>query len=205
MIHFKYKPFVLLLVAVLVLAGCGGGSPAAPTAAATEAAATEATATEATEAAATAAPAAGDSPLAAPDSPLAAVNSPLPTPAESPAPTDTAGSIVGRILVVKPEGEIPVANILVGLAEVIYDEEGVAKVGGYEPSRAIRVPTDAYGRFVMNNVKPGTYTLILDAVVQQYQLADEETGYTIMAEVKAGEVADLGTLNYSSLPIPGFG
>jgi hypothetical protein len=112
---------------------------------------------------------------------------------------------VGRILIVKPEGEIAVADMLIGLAEVLYDEEGVAKVGGYEPSRAVRVQTDAYGRFVMNNVKPGTYTLILDAVVQQYQLADEETGNTIMAEVKAGEVTDLGTLNYSSLPVPGFG
>lgn len=198
MIHFKYTPLVLLLLVALLLAGCGDqGGQATPTAAAV---------TEEVGAAADSAqePAATVSPLAAPDSPLAA-NSPLPTPAEDPIPTDEAGSIVGRILIVKPEGEIAVADMLIGLAEVLYDEEGVAKVGGYEPSRAVRVQTDAYGRFVMNNVKPGTYTLILDAVVQQYQLADEETGNTIMAEVKAGEVTDLGTLNYSSLPVPGFG
>lgn len=195
---FKNIPLILLFITALVLGGCGGGQtpPAAGETAAPEA--VEAATTSITTTIPT------TSAVIALESPLAP-SSPLPTPAENPVPTSNAGSIVGRILITKPDGQIAVSDMLIGLAEVIYDEDGAAKVGGYEPSRAIRVYTDAYGRFVMNDVKPGTYTLILDAVVNQYQLSDETTGNTILAEVKAGEVTDLGTLNYSSLPIPGFG
>jgi hypothetical protein len=205
--HVKVTPFILLLIALFVFAGCGGGAaPAAATPAATATQEAQAEATDAADAEATAAPqeSAAESPLAVPASPLAVPASPLPTPETEAAPTSDAGSIVGRILIVKLEGEIAVADMIIGLAEVVRDEEGVARVGGYEPSRTLRVTTDHYGRFVMNGVKPGTYTLILDAVVTQYQLADEETGFTIMAEVEAGEVVDLGTLEYSSLPLPGL-
>ena len=192
-ILFKSAPLALLLIAALLLAGCGGDE--APSAA-TEGAAQATTVITTTLPTTTTDVIALVSPLAP--------SSPLPTPAEKPVPTSDTGSIVGRILINRPEGQIAVADILIGLAEVIRDENGVAKVGGYEPSNTIRVYTDAYGRFVMNDVKPGTYTLILDAVVNQSQLSDDKTGNTILAEVKAGEVTDLGTLNYSSLPIPGF-
>lgn len=196
MIHVKLTSLLLSLIAVLVLTGCGGQEPA-PEATPTQAASAEAATEMATEAVA------GVSPLE-PASPLAAPASPLPSPEAEAAPTSDAGSIIGRILVVKPEGEIEVADMIIGLAEVIRDENGVARVGGYEPSRAPRASTDAYGRFIFNDVKPGTYTLILDAIVTQYQLADEKSGNTIMTDVKAGEVADLGTMEYSSLPVPGL-
>ena len=206
---FKTAPLTLLLVIAFLLGGCGGGeaTPAATPAAATEAA-SEAASEAATEAAARATTAITTTiptttSVIAPQSPLAP-SSPLPTPEVNAQVTSETGSIVGRILVTKPDGEIAVADMIIGLAEVIRDEAGVAKVGGYEPSRALRVTTDAYGRFIMNDVKPGSYTLILDAVVTQYQLADEKTGNTILVDVKPGEITDLGTLRYSSLPVPGF-
>ena len=165
---FTTAPLTLLLVVALLLGGCGGGDQATPAAAtAAPAEATTEAAAQATTAITTTIPT--TSAIIALESPLAP-SSPLPTPAEKPAPTSNAGSIVGRILVNKPDGQVAVADMLIGLAEVIRDENGVAKVGGYEPSRTIRVYTDAYGRFVMNDVKPGTYTLILDAVLNQYQL-----------------------------------
>jgi hypothetical protein len=209
MIHFRLVPLVFLLLAGLLLAGCGGGEATPP---ATEAAATAAPADEttpeeiSTDTSAESAAGAAVSPLATPDSPLAVpiVASPLPTPVEQPEPTGETGSIMGRILVVRPEGEIPVADIIIGLAEVIYDDSGVAVMSGYDASTTVRVPTDPYGRFVMNGVTPGAYTLILDSIIRQYQLKDEATRSTIIVDVTAGEVTDLGTLEYTSLPLPGL-
>jgi len=111
---------------------------------------------------------------------------------------------MGRIILNRPEGEVSVADMIMGLAEVIRDDKGMPKASGYEPSAAPRTITDALGRFVLNNLKPGTYTLILDGVTVQYQLADEATGETIMVDVKPGEVIDLGTLRYKNLPVPGL-
>ena len=119
--------------------------------------------------------------------------------------TPDTGAITGRILVVKPEGEIPVSNMILGLAEVIRDENGVAKVSGYVQGGPNRTTTDAYGRFILNGVKPGTYTLILDAVVMQYQLEDESSGDTILVDVTAGQETNVGTLRYNKLPVPGIG
>lgn len=205
----------ILLVITLVLAACGGGeeptpAPVQPTATAAAPATQAAPATEAVQApaatnvAATSA-ATDQAAVVAPVSPLSAPTSPLPTPGTTPKPTATTGALQGRILLTRPEGEIAVADMVVGLAEVIRDEQGVARVSGYEPAGKNRTTTDAYGRFILNDIKPGTYTLILDAVVLQYQLANETTGETIMVEIKPNETTDIGTLKYASLPLPGFG
>ena len=93
---------------------------------------------------------------------------------------------------------------MIGLAEVIRGEDGVPKASGYEASMAPKATTDDYGRFVFNDLKPGLYTLILDAVVTQYQLDTVDTGETILVEIKPNEIVDIGELRYPSLPIPGF-
>lgn len=51
-------------------------------------------------------------------------------------------------------------------------------------------PPSLAADFVFDNLKPGAYTLISDAVVTQYQLDEAETGDTILVEVKADEIVD---------------
>lgn len=187
-----------LLFALALLAGCGGGD------------AEEAAALPAGEVAADASVAQGGSPLiVAGGSPLATptVISPLPAPGSSGlvgvAGVDT-GSIVGRILIGRDAGDVPVAGLILGLADIIRGEDGIARASGYSPDTPNRTTTDDGGGFVLNNIPPGTYSLILDAVTVSYQLADPASGDVILVEVQPGEVIDVGVLRFDSLPLPGF-
>lgn len=206
----------ILTVSVLVLIACDGGkdptaTPAPPTAIPTaaptaiEAPPTPTVEPTATEAQPTAEASQVESPLSAPDSPLAPP-SPLTPPSPAPTPVASAegGGLAGQIVVTRPTGDIAVAGLIVGLAEVILGDDGLPKASGYEASAAPKAITDDYGRFVFNNVKPGMYTLILDAVVTQYQLDDVGTGDTILIEIKPNAIVELGELRYPQLPIPGF-
>jgi len=217
----------LLIVAALTLAACGGGEdptatplpatfiptvPPTPVEEPTTPPTAEPVATEAPVEAATeevdpeVEASQAESPLAAPDSPLDAPSSPLtpPSPAPTPVISGVEGGLAGQIVVVRPTGDVAVSGLVIGLAEVILGDDGLPKASGYEASTAPKATTDDYGRFVFDNLKPGAYTLILDAVVTQYQLDEAETGDTILVEVKADEIVELGELRYPSLPIPGF-
>ena len=192
-------PLMVLVLALGLLAACGGGDG-------------EEAAAPAAELPADAAVAQGGSPLiVAGGSPIATPPatpvSPLPLPGSSGivgvAGADT-GAIVGRILVGRDAGDVPVAGLIVGLADVIRGEDGVARASGYDMGSPNRTTTDDGGGFAVNNVAPGTYSLILDAVVTQYQLTDPQSGETILVEVQPGEVIDVGVLRFDSLPVPGF-
>lgn len=215
----RFSRITLIAVSAGVLAAmtaCGGGdtptaTPMPPTVVpttaptATKVQPTPVIATVTPKAPPTAEPSQAESPLAAPDSPLAPP-SPLMPPAPAPTPVTAAdtGGLIGQIIVTRPTGDVAVAGLVIGLAEVILGDDGLPKASGYEASAAPKTTTDDYGRFVFNNLKPGRYTLILDAVVTQYQLDNVETGDTIVIEVKPNAVLDLGELRYPKLPIPGF-
>ncbi|MGL4650144.1 MAG: hypothetical protein ACRC1H_12095 [Caldilineaceae bacterium] len=189
-------PLLVLMLALAVLAGCGGGDDE------------EAAGAPAAEAPADASVAQGGSPLiVSGGSPLPTPGSPLPTPGASGmvgvAGAET-GAIVGRILVGRDTGDVPVAGLTVGLADVIRGEDGIARASGYAPDTPNRSATDDGDGFAINNVPPGTYTLILDAVITSYQLADPVSGDTILVEVQPGESVDIGVLRFETLPIPGF-
>jgi len=191
-------PVLVLLLALAMIAGCGGGDEE-------EAASVPGEVPVVVQ---------GGSPILTPTisplptgSPLPTPGSPLATPGSSGlvgvAGVDT-GAVTGRILVAREAGDIPIAGIIVGLAEVLVGEDGVARASGYSPDTPNRITTDDSGGFAINNVPPGIYSIILDAVVTSYQLADPESGNTILVEVQAGSVEDIGVLRFDSLPLPGF-
>ncbi len=219
----------LLLLALVTLSACGRRGAAEPTptpspiatpveeAAAPAEAPAEAPAAETPEAeeaaAETEAEAAAEqpeSPLAAeqPDSPLSPLV-PTPTPTFEPSGLSAetsaeTGGIVGRLLIERSTGDVPVAGLLMGVAEVIYDDEGVPRASGYDHASPYRTDTTGDGGFAIENLPPGEYTLILDAVITQYQLDDPDSGETILVSIEPGEVVDVGVLRYDSLPVPGF-
>ena len=167
-------------------------------------------------AAAEAAADAAESPVAAGDaaqspmSPLDAPESPLATPVvvEPPSlPTETqdgTGAFIGRIMINNASGVRPVQDMIVALADVLRDEDGTPLIAGYESAVARKTATDELGRFAMNNVEPGTYAIILDAVITSVLLADPTTGEPILIEVTDGDVVDIGRLDYESLALPNY-
>lgn len=213
--HIFWVPALLIALALFVSA-CGGGeataTPVPPTAipvAKPTASAVPTSAVLQVDESPTAEPETPESsqvesPLSSPDSPLSSPPSPLAPPLPTPAVSAEGGGLTGQIIVTRPTGDVVVSGLIVGLAEVILDENGQPKASGYESAVAPKATTDDFGRFVFDNVRPGMYTLILDAVVTQYQLENAETGETILIEISPNSVADLGELRYPSLPIPGF-
>ena len=111
-------------------------------------------------------------------------------------------------VVVRPaadgEGYRPFADSLVSVAGILERPGDNAQVGGYKPATAPKATSDEYGRFALNDVPPGKYALILDLVIHQYLVLDPESGDGIVFEVEAGEILDLGTFVYDSLPIVGY-
>ncbi len=142
-------------------------------------------------------------------SPLVAV-SVLPTP--TPVPTiDLAaiqvtpdrGALVGVLLVRGTSGEMrPVANTKLALGEILTDEDGNERIVGYDPAAAPSTITDENGAFVLEDVPPGRYGLVLDIVMSSFLLFDEGSGDPLFVEVTAGEITDVGVLEYEALPIP---
>jgi hypothetical protein len=218
----------LLMLAPAALAACGGGDTAEPTptptplAAPVGEAAAAGSASEAPNDTPTAEPTEGttaeitavagtNQAAERPESPLSPLSPIVPTPTPTPETSgltaqagEDSGGLTGRILVRRSTGDVPVAGLILGLAEIIYDEEGVARASGYDPATPNRTDTDSGGGFALSDVPPGTYTLILDAVMTQYQLNDPVTGETIMVTIEPGEVVEVGVLRYDSLPVPGF-
>ena len=148
-----------------------------------------------------------ESPLSAQDSPLSALQSPLFTapPIAEPTVTDETGGVMGTLIVVKPTGEVlPVNQQFLALGEIILDDAGEERFAGYSASTAPRELTNEFGQFAIGDVEPGRYVLVLDVVVSAFLLNDPETGQGRVVEILPGEVLDLGTLQYESLPIYGY-
>lgn len=193
------KQLFLILTIFLLLTACGGSDE--PTAE------PQPTATP-TEQPATPQP---ESPLQQPESPLQQPESPLPSGSTDTTSTqaaadipDTVGVVEGSIMVNLKSGPKPLATTIIALAEVILDEQGNPKVAGYSASSAPRTISDEQGFFKIEDVKPGTYGLILDSVISSYLLADPVSGDSVLVEVTGGEVTDLGQMEYDKLPLAGF-
>lgn len=200
----------------LALAACGGRKAAPtqeptvppPTATPTETITAE-TPTEAAPAAETPAAtpeAQAESPLAQPESPLAQPNvSPLATPVSVPH-VETApgtGVVTGVLLVRSGQGAVPVAGMIVAAANVLTNTEDADAVAAfrYSPQESPYVNTDDQGLFIIRDVPPGRYGLVLDLTMNSFILRKPGVNEDLVFTVEADQQVDLGTLLYDDLPL----
>jgi hypothetical protein len=116
-----------------------------------------------------------------------------------PAPADDRAVLTGRLLV---EGK-PVFNVYIALAEVVLDEEGQERVVSYDQFNAPKGLTDAEGRFVLADVIPDRYGLILDTVISSVLLNEPDDNEPFLITAEAGKTLDLGDLDFDdTLPVP---
>ncbi len=158
---------------------------------------------------------------AQPESPLAP-ESPLPTPAPAsdvgaaataaipagepvnPQTSATAGAVTGRLFINDDKGFRTVPGLIVGLAELIKGDDGIEKAAGYDAATASAGEIRQDGTFVLDNVPPGRYGVILDAVTTSILAVEPENPEnSLLITVEADKVTDLGTLVYGPLPLPG--
>lgn len=201
---------IVILCLCIGLVGCSDDEPTPePTVAPTAAPTVAPTAAQA------------ESPLNAPVSPL---GSPLPTPTTAtaaaaenvavipaagapvdPKTTATTGAATGRIFINNEQGFKPVTGVIVALAAVITGEDGMERAAGYDAANAPRNDIRDDGTFVIENVPPGRYGVILDSVMTQVLIKDPENlENSLVITVEAGLVTDLSNLVYASLPLPDY-
>ena len=108
------------------------------------------------------------------------------------------GSITGRLL---RNGQ-PVPLLALDLADVMLDESGNDLIAGLDRITSPNTMTDAQGIFTFINVKEGRYALILDIVTNQFLLNYPGRDDSIIVQVEAGKMIELGDLDYDELPVP---
>jgi len=119
---------------------------------------------------------------------------------------DETGAVTGLLRAYHKDGDVrPLANAVIGLGTLVPRDDGEGNIGvAYSPSDSPRATIGEDGTFSINNVEPGEYGVILDAVVSQSLLSMPDDSGDFLLEVKAGEQLDLGILEYETLSYPGF-
>lgn len=120
----------------------------------------------------------------------------------SPGISAGSGTVTGVLLLRTEDGLQPVADVKLAVGGTLSDDEGTEWVVAYEPSTAPVAYTDESGNFVFEGLESGRYGLILDIVMGSFLLYQEGTPNAILFEITDGETTDLGSLEYSELPLP---
>lgn len=126
----------------------------------------------------------------------AATNAPVIVPTWTTAPG--TGVVSG---VLKVHGK-PVKGILLYLGTFLKNSAGQEFTAVVEPAKSPSTNTDESGNFTFINLQPGRYSLIMDNVAKQYLLYKPNSKDYIAIDLPAGGKVDLGTLDYSDLPVP---
>jgi len=120
----------------------------------------------------------------------------LPSP---PVPTPCAGfgAVVGQLLTPGPGGEPYLATLYLGRAVPPSQPDYPPVIAFSEDTHPQAVQDADTGVFVFTDVLPGTYALVIWTPVANTVVQDPETEATLLFEVTAGEISDLGVV-----PIP---
>jgi hypothetical protein len=118
----------------------------------------------------------------------------------SPAKPETGkATVVGRVMA-QSTGR-PMVDTVIRLAEV-YREEAGKEEGAYVLDGAFSpgAITDAEGYFVMENIEPIDYVLVVGDVFSVYKVVPAASGKPRVWQTKAGEVTDFGVVNIDLSP-----
>ena len=140
--------------------------------------------------------------------PALPTTAPYPGPGEAssgnpPLPTvdSQRGQVKGILRVQKDAGSEPVVNAILYLAPLLKDDKGTETAAAMDRITSPSTVTNAEGVFAFINIAPGGYTLVLDRITNSYALFKPNTQESLIIRVEAGQVVDLGTLTYDSLPL----
>ena len=114
-------------------------------------------------------------------------------------PTSVEGmATVGGTINLDVEGETlrPMPNVRVFLGDVHVSADGENQIAGYSERTSPQSITDAQGHFVIQNVPPGTYNLIVVRYLSPVFMNDHQTKESIVFTLEVGDVLDLGDLHY---------
>lgn len=120
------------------------------------------------------------------------------TPGPIPTPAADRAVVFGQVLL---NGNA-VVNTDVVLAEITKDDQGKEILATYDVSKSPRAITDGEGKFALGDVAPGRYGVVLDTVLSAVLLRTQDGDEPLVITLEAGQSLDMGTLDYTDLPIP---
>ena len=117
----------------------------------------------------------------------------LPETIAIPTPGEATGVLIGQLLTPGPGGE-PYYGTLYLARTIHTDQEGMPPIVAFSEGVDPVAEQDRTGRFVINDIEPGIYALVIWMPIASTVISDLETGDYRMFEVKAGEVTDVGVI-----------
>ncbi|MFN3705031.1 MAG: hypothetical protein ACK4WM_03440 [Thermoflexales bacterium] len=112
------------------------------------------------------------------------------------------GSVRGQIFVrVKGGAELPVRGEALFLAPIIKTDEGIEVAAVLNRLGNPQATTDENGNFWFYNIPAGRYGLVFDLIPQAFLLNRPPKGDSLVIEVTAGKVTDVGRLVYDEFPV----
>jgi hypothetical protein len=112
---------------------------------------------------------------------------------EIPAPGEDTGILTGQLLTPGPGGE-PYYGTVYLARTITTDQEGMPPIVAFSEGVDPVAEQDRSGRFILKDIQPGIYALVIWTPVASTVIADQGTGEYRTFEVKAGEVTDVGII-----------
>jgi hypothetical protein len=135
----------------------------------------------------------------------APLESPLQSPIATPIPMATQdarlGQISGRLFVRRGSRSVPMKSVMLFLGPIVRSEvTGGDGVVALDQVNAPQAEVQDDGSFVIRNVPPGRYGIVVDIDDDKLLLNDPIDGTAFIHEIKGNETIDLGDLAYKDLP-----
>ncbi|WP_322806516.1 hypothetical protein [Thermanaerothrix sp.] len=109
-------------------------------------------------------------------------------------PLSGLGAVKG---VIKSQNPLDINGLIVYLGDIIQIGEEFR--GGFlDPANAPHaIVNPKTGEFFINNVRPGTYSLIIYEVIAGGRAYQDESGNTLEIRVEENQILDLGTITFN--------
>jgi hypothetical protein len=107
-----------------------------------------------------------------------------------PSPAADSGVVTGRIIV--ESSGAPLVGVVVYLGEILPLDPGEEYLVTLEEQASPHASIDENGRFIITDIPPGDYPIIVWTPMRSQVLADPDGELEFSVSVQAGEVIDIG-------------
>lgn len=116
-------------------------------------------------------------------------------------PTWTVDASKGTVKGILKLKGVPQEKVVLGLGDVIKSKDGLEIATSFSWTNSPQAETGSDGSFTFSNVPPGRYGLIYTTDIDTFLLLDPESDQkAVLVSSEAGNVVDLGVLDYKKLP-----
>lgn len=114
--------------------------------------------------------------------------------------TEGTSALVGQLESTGGTPSVPIANTVVRLAQVYWNDDRSEGAFVLEGATSPSTITNERGEFILNDIPPGDYVIVVGEVLGYHIIVSERNGKAMVVSVKAGEVTHIGNLRVPYSP-----